>query len=250
MPLTLADGRDRLVVFTNRPVNLDAITAAECALAINASPLINKPDFRLSATTSDTVPDQPLSSSGNATTYGASNYEGSITPFRFLDNNGATVALEDILFAAIGAKGIRVWLAYRKGPKSAVAMTNLDRYNWYEVITDTPQEPSDRAGYIKQVIPLGIQDAGTGIVAGVAVAPQIGSALPVSALATKIVTITGALFTGATAVTFNAIAATAFQVLNDNMLVATMPAGSAGVGNIIVTTPAGPSTAFTYTRGA
>ena len=129
-------------------------------------------------------------------------------------------------------------------------MTNLDRYNWYEVITDTPQEPSDRAGYIKQVIPLGIQDAGTGIVAGVAVAPILLSALPTAQPVTKLVTITGALFTGATAVTFNAIAATAFTVINDGLLVATMPAGSAGIGNIIVTTPAGPSTAYVYTRGA
>lgn len=250
MPLTLADGRDRLVIFTTKPVDLDAITAAECALAINASPLINKPDFKLTPTTSDTVPDQPLSSSGNATTYGASNYDASMTVLRFLDANGAAVTLEDILWAAVGVKGVRIWLAYRKGPKSAVAMANLDRYTWYEAITDTPQEPSDRAGYIKQVIPLGVQDAGNGIVSGVAVAPILLSALPTAQPVTKLVTITGALFTGATSVKFGDVAATAFMVVNDGLIVATVPTGTAGAANITVTTAAGVSTALPYVRGA
>ena len=64
------------------------------------------------------------------------------------------------------------------------------------------------------------------------------------------VTITGAGFTGATAVNFGARTAT-FRVVSDTTITATLPAGS-GVVDVKVTTPGGPSAAstadhFTYT---
>lgn len=165
MPLTLADGRDRITVFTTKPADLSAITTAEATAAIYASPMINKPDFKLGATGSDTVADQPLSQEGNAKTFGRSNFDGSTTVLRFLDAAGQPVALEDTLWDAMKTKGTLLWIAYRVGPKSSVAMTAGDKYEWFEVMTDAPQHPSDRAGYIKNVIPLGIQDAGTGVMA-------------------------------------------------------------------------------------
>ena len=32
-------------------------------------------------------------------------------------------------------------------------------YDLYEVVTDNPQKPSDRGGYVKRVVPLGVQQA-------------------------------------------------------------------------------------------
>lgn len=90
----------------------------------------------------------------------------------------------------------------------------------------------------------------TGLQASV---PFIASALPSGAAAGSQVTITGSGFTGVTgaaSVKFGATNASSYVVVNDTSIVAVMPAGSAGAANIVVTSPAGPSAAFAYTRGA
>lgn len=65
------------------------------------------------------------------------------------------------------------------------------------------------------------------------------------------VAITGAGFTGATGVKFGTTNATSFEVINDQLVIAVLPTGSAGSAAITVTTPVGPNaTAFPYTRAA
>ncbi|MFJ9447374.1 IPT/TIG domain-containing protein [Kitasatospora sp. NPDC101235] len=62
------------------------------------------------------------------------------------------------------------------------------------------------------------------------------------------VTLTGSHLTGATAVSFGAVPATAFTVDSDSQITATAPAGSApGAVDVTVTTPAGASTGRPYT---
>jgi hypothetical protein len=66
------------------------------------------------------------------------------------------------------------------------------------------------------------------------------------------VTITGSGFTGATEVDFNGKAAGNVMVVNDDSITATSPVGVAGLVDVTVTTPVGPSTVtpadqFTYT---
>ncbi len=51
------------------------------------------------------------------------------------------------------------------------------------------------------------------------------------------VTITGANFTGATAVTFGGVAASSFTVVNDTTITAVPSGGSAGSVSIVVTAP-------------
>lgn len=88
-------------------------------------------------------------------------------------------------------------------------------------------------------------------VAGV---PTISAATPTGAAAAALVTITGTGFTGVTGVAgvkFGAVNAASYTVVSPTQIVATVPAGSAGAANIVVTHPtAGASAAFTYTRGA
>lgn len=90
----------------------------------------------------------------------------------------------------------------------------------------------------------------TGLVEAI---PVVTSALPTAAAVGQTVTIKGTGFqgvTGATGVKFAAVNATTYEVINDNVIIATMPAGSAGSAPVTVTSPGGPSNALAYTRGA
>ncbi len=80
--------------------------------------------------------------------------------------------------------------------------------------------------------------------------PAVSAVSPTTGSAGAVVTITGTGFTGATAVSFGATAASSFTVVSDTQITATAPAGSGSV-DITVTTPAGTSPAvavdkFTY----
>ncbi|MFJ3957698.1 IPT/TIG domain-containing protein [Arthrobacter sp. NPDC090010] len=86
-----------------------------------------------------------------------------------------------------------------------------------------------------------------------ATAPTVTGATPSGAAAGSLITIKGAGFTGttgATGVKIGGTNATSYTVVDDTTIVATIPAGSAGSVPIVVTSPAGASAAFSYTRGA
>lgn len=159
MPKTLADGRIRFRILTTEPADLNAITAAEVNAGIVAECRVLKSDFRLSATASDTIPDTELCSEGNAVAFGASNYEGNMTPFRYLDDTGDADLTGDVVWEAVKAKGTTFWAVTSEGKPHSTDFATGDEYDAYEVITDNPQKPTDRGGYIKRVIPLGIQRA-------------------------------------------------------------------------------------------
>lgn len=65
-----------------------------------------------------------------------------------------------------------------------------------------------------------------------------------------LVTIKGVRFTGAQSVEFGGTFADDFVVVNDNTIVATVPAGAAGEVFVSVTNAVGEGVAFSYTRGA
>jgi hypothetical protein len=159
MPKTLADATIRLAILTTEPANMSAITVTELNAGIDASCRVLKSDYRMSPTASDTVADTELCSEGNAVTYGASNYEASLTPFWYLDEQGKSDMTEDVVYQALREKGTRVWLVQRQGPKYTQPWAVADVYDCFEVVTDNPQQPSDMSGYIKRTVPLGVQRA-------------------------------------------------------------------------------------------
>jgi hypothetical protein len=77
-----------------------------------------------------------------------------------------------------------------------------------------------------------------------AAGPCITSFTPTTGNSGTVVTLTGAGFTGATAVTFGGVAATTFSATSNTELTATVPA-AAVTGPIVVTTPAGSGTSAT-----
>lgn len=161
--LTLADGRTRVDVMLTQPSGWDTssgvleLSLSDLEDAIYASPQINKPDFRMSPSGSDTVADQPQSTRGNATTFGASNWDGSITALRLLDDDGLPEG-EDLL-DAVGYKGARAWYLKRQGPISTEPLAVGHKGVIIEYVTDDPQDPTNvEEGYLKKILPLGYQD--------------------------------------------------------------------------------------------
>lgn len=159
MPKTLADGRIKLVALTVDPANPAAITVTEANAGTDLSCRILKSDYRLSPVASDTIADAELCSEGNATAFGASNYEGTLTPFRYLDDDGKSETINDVAWELLKDKGTHLYLIEREGPHYTEPFKAGDEIEVYEVITDNPQKPSDRAGFIKRVVPLGVQRA-------------------------------------------------------------------------------------------
>lgn len=82
------------------------------------------------------------------------------------------------------------------------------------------------------------------------VSPGIIRATPSGAGENDVVTLHGRNFTGATGVTIGGTAGTNVSVIDDRTLQVTLPAGAAGSAPIVVTSPAGSSTALPYTRAA
>lgn len=80
--------------------------------------------------------------------------------------------------------------------------------------------------------------------------PVVLAATPGGQAAGEAVAITGSGFTGATGVKFGATNAASYEVVNDQLVIAVLPAGSAGSAVVTVTTANGTSNALAYTRGA
>ena len=159
MPAMLADGRLRLRLLSEKPADPRAVTAAEANAGEKLECRILKSDYRLSPTASDTVPDTLLCAEGNAVTFGASNYEGSITPVRMLDEDGLADPDNDVAWDAAKKKGPKLWLLESEGRAHEEDFETGDEYSLYEADTDNPQAPTDRTGWIKRTVPLGVQNA-------------------------------------------------------------------------------------------
>ena len=86
-----------------------------------------------------------------------------------------------------------------------------------------------------------------GLIIGTSI-PSISSVSPSAQGAGSIVNINGSGFTGASAVTFGGTNASSYRVESDNLIAATLPAGSAGTTPVVVTNSTGTSTAYSYTR--
>lgn len=162
MPRSLADGHIKFTILLTKPANPAQPTAAELAAGIEASCNILSSDFTWTASESDKVAEKALCVANNANALGASNFQASITPFRYFDattKNGSLT--EDVVWDAVMTKGTTLWAYARNtAKKSTDAWAASDEiYLGGEVITDEPQTPSERGGYIKYKVPMEFQSA-------------------------------------------------------------------------------------------
>ena len=157
MPKSLADGHMKFTILTEKPEDPKAPTASELNEGLDFSCDVLSSDFSWTAADSDKLAEKALCSSNNANALGASNFSAGITVFRYFDDEtGQPDETEDAKFAAVQEKGTTVWGYLRKtGQEYDEDWADDDEIALgMEVITDTPQQPSDQGGYIKYRIPM------------------------------------------------------------------------------------------------
>jgi hypothetical protein len=168
MPKRLRDGNIKLA-FAPTIADIQAPTVAELTAGVDLS-CATLSDYTLGPSGSDTVNEKPVCSSSNVNTYGASNYEASMTFFRFLDaTTFASDVDEDLPWDTFTGKGLHGYLVERAGKPSSTPWTADDPVRVFEVITDDPQDQNGvTGGFLKFVQPFSVQEgvALRGTVAG------------------------------------------------------------------------------------
>lgn len=160
MPKSQAAGHTRTVLLLDAPVDPENPTAAELNAGIYISCDILDDDFTFGATDSDKIAEKAQCEANNSNSLGASNYEAGITPFRSFDDVGVSDA-DDNVFQATKVKGTEAYMYSRrtsKGSKETMAAGD-ELYLGAKVITDEPQSPQDKGGFIKYRVPMEVQEA-------------------------------------------------------------------------------------------
>ena len=167
MPKTLADASIKLTGTTTAPEDAVAasLTDLNGASAVDLMCGINKADYQLGATGNATVTEQEACKQGEGNAPGPATYAGSITPFWYLDEDRKPVEEEMEVWDFVKTPNATLHLFEREGKLATAPWEAGDEYDYYEVITGTPQPPSDRqSGYIKRVVPLHVQNHVRGVV--------------------------------------------------------------------------------------
>ncbi len=159
MPKQLSDERIAVVILDGPPADPNAITKAEFDAGLHIECRIMAGEYRLSPTGSETINQSEMCEGINATTFGRSNYEGTMTVFRYLTAAGLADPANDVAWDATKEKGTNLHIVEREGPEHDAAGAAGQEYDYYEVVTDDPQKPSDRQGFTRRVVPLGVQKA-------------------------------------------------------------------------------------------
>ncbi len=159
MPKSLADGKIKLTMLASAPDDINAIQIGELTAGEDISCDILSSDYSLGPTDSEAVSEKPLCVEGNVNVPGAANFgTGRISPFRYYDaTTGLVDETEDGVFQDTKEKGTTLYLVERESAKESTAdWTEDDEYNYYEVLTDSPQR-IDMTGYIKRAVPVHVQ---------------------------------------------------------------------------------------------
>lgn len=170
-PRTYADQHRTIYMLTTPPEDLSAITATEIAAGVDVSCRVTQADTRFSATASETLNEPAVCEPASATTLGTSNYEATVSGFRFWDEAapGAADPEGDILFQTLKVKGTPVTFVERASNKEwDDPFVAGDEYSAFSVEADNWQRPADQhTGYQKFTSPLTVKDAElNGVIAG------------------------------------------------------------------------------------
>lgn len=157
---TLADGRITLLALTKAPAKFNAPTVQELTAGKVISCQLSKADFQLGATGDAEITEQAMCAAGEGKAPGQTSYDGQVTPFRYLTEEGVPDDESEIAWNLLRKKGTTLYLVKRMGPDHDKPFTTGQEISIYEVITGTPTDPSDPFnGYIKSTVKLFVQNA-------------------------------------------------------------------------------------------
>mgnify|MGYP007112224353 CR=1 FL=1 len=156
MPMTLSDKHVSVKIFDTLPQNPEAPTVAEWDAATEVSDKMAFNNFALGPTGSSAVSDPAVNGDPN-NAFGQSAYSGTLTPFRYLDNDGVPEA-DDTLWPLVKEKGTPLIVGIREGAAWDAAGKVGQEVSLYEGTTDDPQ-PSDRQAYVKYSVPFAVKRA-------------------------------------------------------------------------------------------
>lgn len=173
MPRSLADGHVKLSIMSVVPVNPLAPTVTELTAGVDAACRILSSDFALGPTASDKISEKALCQEGNSSALGPSNFDGTITAFRYFNlttniaETSAGAEIGDAVYQALKTKGSQLWIGKRFTSKlSTAAWAATDEVSVFQVLTDNGID-GDLSGYIKKTVPLVVVNAWlNGTVAG------------------------------------------------------------------------------------
>lgn len=156
MPKSLAEGHRKVAILTTAPANPSAPTLAELNAGIQASSRILADDWVFGATDSDKVSEKALDSTDNVNALGASNYQAAMSIWRYFNSGtGMPDPTEDALWTATKVKGTTLYVYERESGKLATAAwAASDELMGMQVLTDSPQKPSNMGGFVKRRIPM------------------------------------------------------------------------------------------------
>lgn len=156
MPKRLRDGNIKLAwVPTIADYHAPTTTEIEAGEDLSSATIS---DYTLGPTGSDTVNEKSVADANNVNAYGASNYEASLTFFRYTTTDGAPDAANDVPWATFTGKGLHGYLVERAGKPSEDAWAASDEVRVFEVIADDPQAQNGvTGGYLKFVQPFSVQ---------------------------------------------------------------------------------------------
>lgn len=159
---TLARGKKKWMVLTERPTNPEAMTASDLTDAINVGDRATAEGSFIRATNSNTLDSTHFNSVNASVVFAEGNFNAQIEPYQYRDpETGAIDAVDNALHDAFATKGTTLYIWERKGIKEGEAPASGDAYKLFEVLTDEPQEP-DSTGYMRDVVPLSVQQSWSG----------------------------------------------------------------------------------------
>lgn len=166
MARLLAERREAWVILDTKPDDPGNPTTTELAAGIRAECFFTT-NTRLSATGSQTANEASLCDAASAVTPVSRQWDGTIEFFLDLDpDTGLAVAGGDKVRDALDAYGEKVWLWRRRGPLYTVPIADGQPNTVFEVVLDAMQDPSDRSGSFKGVVPVFVHNEYKGEVGG------------------------------------------------------------------------------------
>lgn len=162
---TLANGRKKWMILTTKPTDPTAMAVADLASGINVGDRATLAGTFLRAAASNTVDSTHFNSESASVALTEDNWTGQIEPYEYLDTaTSLPDAVDNAVHDAVGTKGTILYIWERRGPKEGVEPAIGDPYKLFEALTDRPQEPAE-SGYIRDVVPLMVQQVWEGVLA-------------------------------------------------------------------------------------